>query len=99
MLPCPQNRPGLSAANGFMGAQLMDLPARERLIVALDVPSVEAARDLVRKLGDDVSFYKVGMQLQFAAGGLDYVRELLGERKKVFLDAKWFDIGETIAGA
>jgi len=72
---------------------------RDRLIVALDVPTVDHARRLVATLGDAVTFYKVGMQLQFAPGGMDYVRELLVGGRRVFLDAKLFDIGETIARA
>ncbi len=69
---------------------------RDRLIVALDVPTVEDARRLVATLGDSVTFYKVGMQLQFAPGGMDYAAELLEDGKRVFLDAKLYDIGETI---
>lgn len=69
---------------------------RDRLIVALDVPTVDAARAMVATLGESVNFYKVGMQLQFAPGGLGYVRELLDGGKRVFLDAKLYDIGETI---
>jgi orotidine-5'-phosphate decarboxylase len=69
---------------------------RDRLIVALDVPTIDDARRLVDTLGDAVTFYKVGMQLQFAPGGMDYVRELIDAGKRVFLDAKLFDIGETI---
>jgi len=77
---------------------MRDIPARERLIVALDLPSVDKARALVEALGDSVCFYKVGMQLQFADGGagLGYARELIDLGKKVFLDSKLFDIGETI---
>lgn len=74
------------------------IPARERLIVALDVPSVEDAKALVGRLGDSVHFYKIGMQLQFA-GGLAYAAELIQQGKKVFLDAKLFDIDETIERA
>jgi len=48
---------------------------RERLIVALDVPSLAAAQDTVARLGSAVSFYKIGYQLAFA-GGLDYARQL-----------------------
>ena len=77
---------------------MIDIPAKERLIVALDVPTVEEARALVRTLGDSVIFYKIGMQLQFA-GGIQYARELIGEGKKVFLDSKLFDINATIEKA
>jgi orotidine-5'-phosphate decarboxylase len=72
---------------------------RDRLIVALDLPTVDHARALVATLGDSAIFYKVGMQLQFAPGGMDYARELLDGGKRVFLDSKLFDIGETIERA
>jgi len=55
----------------------MQLKPRERLIVALDLSSVEAAKDMVARLGDTVSFYKIGYQLAFA-GGLDYAPVLAG---------------------
>ena len=69
---------------------------RERLIVALDVPSVEAAQAVVARLGDAVSFYKIGYQLAFA-GGLSYAEELAQSGKRVFLDLKLHDIGNTVA--
>jgi orotidine-5'-phosphate decarboxylase len=69
--------------------------ARERLIVALAVPSVGAARDLIGRIGDAAVFYKIGYQLAYA-GGLDLVRELAGAGKKVFLDLKLHDIGNTV---
>jgi orotidine-5'-phosphate decarboxylase len=72
---------------------------RERLIVALDVPTVEEAEDIVDELGDSVAFYKIGMQLQFA-GGLALADRLIHERKKkVFLDSKLLDISNTITSA
>lgn len=69
---------------------------RERLIVALDVPSLEAAQAMVARLGNSVSFYKIGYQLAFA-GGLDYARRLVQSGKRVFLDLKLHDIGNTVA--
>jgi orotidine-5'-phosphate decarboxylase len=72
------------------------IPPRERLIVALDLPSVEAAQAMVAKLGDAVSFYKIGYQLAFA-GGLPYTRTLVEAGKQVFLDLKLHDIGNTVA--
>jgi orotidine-5'-phosphate decarboxylase len=72
------------------------LDARERLIVALDVPSVRKAESLVATLGDSVSFYKVGYQLAFA-GGLSLATELVAAGKQVFLDLKLHDIGNTVA--
>ena len=68
----------------------------DRLIVALDVPSISEARDLVGELDGLVSFFKVGLWLQFAAGFDDLIDELIKRGKKVFLDAKMFDIGETV---
>jgi orotidine-5'-phosphate decarboxylase len=69
---------------------------RDRLIVALDLPSVEAAEAMIGKLGDSVTFYKIGYQLAYA-GGLPLVSRLAGSGKKVFLDLKMHDIGNTIA--
>jgi len=69
---------------------------RERLIVALDLPSVEAAQAMVARLGDAVSFYKIGYQLAFA-GGLSFAQTLAGAGKRVFLDLKLHDIGNTVA--
>ena len=71
---------------------------RDRLIVALDTPDVEKTRALVQKLGDSVSFYKVGKEL-FTAVGPSIVRELVAGGKKVFLDLKFHDIPNTVAGA
>jgi orotidine-5'-phosphate decarboxylase len=68
---------------------------RERLIVALDVPSLDAAQAMVARLGSAVSFYKIGYQLAFA-GGLDYARKLAQSGKRVFLDLKLHDIGNTV---
>ncbi len=73
----------------------MTIAPRDRLIVALDLPSTEAARGLISKLGDAVSFYKIGYQLGFA-GGLEFTRELIGQGKQVFVDLKLHDIGNTV---
>jgi orotidine-5'-phosphate decarboxylase len=74
----------------------MPLEPRDRLIVALDVSSVEAAQAIVARLGDAVTFYKIGYQLAFA-GGLGYAPALIGAGKKVFIDLKLHDIGNTVA--
>ena len=73
----------------------MTIAPRDRLIIALDLPSTEAARSLIAKLGDAVSFYKIGYQLGFA-GGLEFARELIGQGKQVFVDLKLHDIGNTV---
>jgi orotidine-5'-phosphate decarboxylase len=69
---------------------------KDRLIVALDLPGVAAAQAMVARLGDSVNFYKIGYQLAYA-GGLPLVRELASSGKKVFLDLKLHDIGNTVA--
>ncbi|MBX9709809.1 MAG: orotidine-5'-phosphate decarboxylase [Xanthobacteraceae bacterium] len=69
---------------------------RDRLIVALDLPSIAAAQAMVARLGDSVSFYKIGYQLAYT-GGLSMVGELAGAGKKVFVDLKLHDIGNTVA--
>ena len=71
---------------------------RDRLIVGLDLPTIEAADDMVDTLGDTVTFYKVGLQLTFA-GGIDFARRLLDRGKKVFLDVKLLDIDNTVEHA
>ncbi len=68
----------------------------KRLIVALDVPEIDQARALVARLGDAVSFYKVGMWLFFQRGADGLIDELIGAGKQVFLDYKMYDIGETV---
>jgi orotidine-5'-phosphate decarboxylase len=69
---------------------------RDRLILALDLPSVAAAEAMVDRLGDAVSFYKIGYQLAFA-GGLAFAETLVRSGRQVFLDLKLHDIGNTVA--
>lgn len=71
---------------------------KDRLIVALDMPTIEEAQRLVATLDDSVSFYKVGLELLFA-GGLDLARSLKSHGKRVFLDMKLLDIGNTVERA
>lgn len=73
----------------------MPLDPRDRLIVALDVPSVKDAESMVTRLGNSVSFYKIGYQLGLA-GGLPFAAGLIAAGKHVFLDFKLHDIGNTI---
>jgi orotidine-5'-phosphate decarboxylase len=68
------------------------------IIVALDVDSVEEARSLGGRIGPATSFYKVGLEL-YSVAGVEFVKELLGEGKQVFLDLKLYDIGETVKRA
>jgi orotidine-5'-phosphate decarboxylase len=75
-----------------------NIPPRERLIVALDMPEVDAAQKFVAGMGDSVVFYKVGMELAYG-GGLPFVKELAAAGKKVFLDLKLHDIPNTVERA
>ncbi len=68
---------------------------RDKLIIGLDVPAVDEARALVGRIGDAGTFYKIGYQLAYA-GGFEFARELIGQGKKVFLDLKLHDIGNTV---
>jgi orotidine-5'-phosphate decarboxylase len=69
---------------------------RDRLIVPLDLPNVAAAEAMIARLGDSVTFYKIGYQLAYA-GGLPLVGKLADGGKKVFVDLKLHDIGNTVA--
>jgi len=71
---------------------------KDRIIVALDVPQVEEARALIKKLGDSVGVYKIGLELLFA-GGLMLAEELAKDGHRVFLDAKLLDIEATVERA
>jgi orotidine-5'-phosphate decarboxylase len=74
----------------------MTMHPRDRLILALDLSSVAEAEAMIGKLGNSVSFYKIGYQLGFA-GGLALARKLSDSGKQVFLDMKLHDIGNTVA--
>ena len=76
--------------------QPSDIAPRDRLIVALDLPSAAKAEAMIARLGDSVTFYKIGYQLAYA-GGLPLVRQLADGGKKVFVDLKLHDIGNTVA--
>jgi orotidine-5'-phosphate decarboxylase len=73
----------------------VSLDPRERLIVALDLASVQTAEAMVARLGPSVSFYKIGYQLAFT-GGLSFAAALIASGKQVFLDLKLHDIGNTV---
>ena len=75
------------------------VPAHERLIFAMDVPTVAAARELAGRLGDSVSFYKLGLELFMSGDAFGLLDELAGRGKKIFLDLKLFDVPATVAGA
>ncbi|HPA21176.1 MAG TPA: orotidine-5'-phosphate decarboxylase [Verrucomicrobiae bacterium] len=72
------------------------IPPRERLIFALDVPGPDAARAMVGRLGDAVSFYKIGLQLFMSGGYFELIHSLTAQGKRVFVDLKFFDVPETV---
>ena len=74
------------------------MQADDRLIVALDVPNALQGLRLAEKLGDEVSFYKIGLGM-LTGGGLALANELTEMGKRVFLDMKLFDIGQTVESA
>ena len=75
------------------------IPVRERLIMALDVPSIDEAKVLVEELGDSVVFYKVGMELFMSGDYFGFIEWLKARNKKVFVDLKFFDIPATVGRA
>jgi len=75
------------------------IPNRERLIFALDVPSLEEARTLIGRLGDSVEFYKLGLEVFLSGHYFELMAELKEQGKKVFADLKLFDIPATVAAA
>lgn len=75
------------------------IPVRERLIMALDLPSITEAQALVEELGDSVIFYKVGMELFMSGDYFGFIEWLKARNKKVFVDLKFFDIPATVGRA
>jgi orotidine-5'-phosphate decarboxylase len=78
---------------------IKDIPARERLIFALDVADPEAARELANRLGDAVQFYKIGLELCMSRGFFDLLDWLVARGKRVFVDLKFFDVPATVQAA
>jgi orotidine-5'-phosphate decarboxylase len=75
------------------------IPVTDRLIVALDVPDATQARALVQRLGDTVSFYKIGLELAASGQYFELLQWLLGRGKKVFADLKFYDVPATVGAA
>ncbi len=75
------------------------IPVNERLIMALDVPSINEAKALVEELGDSVIFYKVGMELFMCGDYFGFIEWLKQHNKKVFVDLKFFDVPATVGRA
>ena len=77
----------------------MSIDNKDRLIVALDVPEADRAKELVSELGDSVSFYKIGMELMMTGDYFDLLDWLIKKDKKVFVDLKLFDVPATVSKA
>lgn len=75
------------------------VPTRERLILALDMPSIVDAKQLVLRLGDTVQFYKLGLELFMAGGYFELMEWLAKHQKRVFVDLKFFDVPQTVGSA
>ncbi len=76
-----------------------DISTRDRLIFALDVAGVDTARALVERLGNSVSFYKIGLELCMSGGYFELLDWLVARDKRVFVDLKFFDVPATVASA
>jgi len=76
-----------------------DIPTKERLIFALDVPGTEYAKELVNELGDSICFYKIGLELFMSGDYLKFIGWLKERNKKVFVDLKFFDVPQTVGSA
>jgi orotidine-5'-phosphate decarboxylase len=75
------------------------IPVRERLIFALDVPTVAEAKALVEQLGDSVVFYKLGLEIFMAGGYYELIAWLRERKKEIFVDLKFFDVPQTVQSA
>lgn len=76
-----------------------NIPARERLIFAMDVADPQAARRMVEQLGDSVVFYKIGLELFMSGGYFELLDWMVAQGKKVFVDLKFFDVPATVGAA
>lgn len=79
--------------------QPKNIPVRDRLIFAMDVPDTDSARRLVTQLGDSVQFYKLGLELFMAGGYFELLDWMVSQNKKIFVDLKFFDVPATVASA
>ena len=76
-----------------------DIPSKDRLIFAMDVPDCDRARSLADELGDAVTFYKIGLELMMSGGYFELLDWMLERDKQVFCDLKFFDIPATVGSA
>jgi orotidine-5'-phosphate decarboxylase len=85
--------------HGTFAPSRKSIPPRERLIFALDVGSSEDARALVERLGDSVTFYKLGLEFFMGGGYFEFLSWLSQRGKKAFVDLKFFDVPNTVGSA
>src|SRR5215216_3837908 len=85
------------SGRSFLSTKLM--PMRDRLIFALDVPTKADALSWIDRLGDAVSFYKLGLEFCMSGSYFDVLAELQARGKKVFADLKFYDVPATVGGA
>jgi orotidine-5'-phosphate decarboxylase len=85
--------------NGAHAVKHKDIPAKDRLIFAMDVPTCDRAKELAEELGDAVTFYKIGLELMMSGEYFDLLDWMLARDKKVFCDLKFFDIPATVGSA
>lgn len=78
---------------------MKQIPARERLIFAMDVADADAARQLVETLGDSVVFYKIGLEMFMSGEYFELLDWLAARDKRIFVDLKFFDVPATVAAA
>ncbi len=78
---------------------MTDSSSKEKLIIALDVPEISVAKNLVNEIGDEAIFYKIGLELMMSGEYFPLVKWLKNNGKKVFADLKLYDISETVARA
>lgn len=76
-----------------------NIPVRERLIFAMDVPDANSARRLADRLGDAVQFYKLGLELFMAGEYFELLDWMAGKGKRIFVDLKFFDVPATVSAA
>jgi orotidine-5'-phosphate decarboxylase len=98
MLECCALEDGTDAVNQDLRSD-KDIPVRDRLIFAMDVPEPDEARALAERLGDSVGFYKLGMELFMAGGYFELLDWFIARGNKVFVDLKFFDVPATVARA
>ena len=97
--PAEPARGRTCGAENAMTTTRENIPARERLIFALDVPDHAQAIDWMDRLGDSVAFYKIGLELLAGGRYFDVLRELKTRGKRIFVDLKLHDVPATVAGA